>query len=346
MKQMISECIREFAESEYSISRGKKRSESTTRNYKALARVILDFLGKEDFDIYEFDLSSVNPTTERRRYKRRVKQWERLANTIKKQSRDVSERTLKLRLDFMSNVLRKAENDYAVVTGRKYFKYQVKDGGVTVINTELFKRSVKIARAICLDKDYSNKRTQLGAFTFLLCAYTSARIGDIRNFRYSQNFSFGSSTGNDTDHPSYLTYRNRKTKSKNITIKLPKDLVEVILAMESDSDYLLRGASEVTIRYHFKDFLMSIPDYNISSVRTRVMASGKVKTESLKLYDIITPHKVRATFITQMIENGVDLETVMSFSGHTDIRTLSTRYTNVSDAHKEKQYSIYTAIFG
>ena len=239
----------------------------------------------------------------------------------------------------MSHVLTRIEDEYGINTPKKLFTYKTQRGSVVVINKELFKKTVKIAKEVCMD-DKSTEQRKLGALTFILCAYTSARLRDLMELRYSKNINFG-----NYHHPSYLTYRNRKTKTAPINIKLPNDVVSIIYSMKTGSDLILRGFTDVTMRNNFKDFLMGIWDYHQQVTRTTPMANGSIKTEQIPMFELITPHKVRATFITQMIEKGIDLETIMSFSGHSNVLTISNRYANVSDVHKESQYESYTSIF-
>lgn len=339
MKKLLSTCINEFAESEYSNTRGKIRSEMTNKTYRSISKNLIEILSSKDINIYDYDLSGLDAMKDRQKYQERNSKWERLAIRIKKESRHLSENALKHRLDFMKHVLVRIEDEFGVKTGKKFFRYKASRGIPTVINTELFKKTVRHAKDVCASDEYT-KQQQLGALTFLLCAYTSARLRDLMELRYSKNISFG-----NYSHPSYLTYQNRKTKSAPVTIKLPNDIVNILLSMETDSDLILRGYTDGTMRNNFKDFLMTMEDYHIDVTKTTPMANGYVKAKKVKLYEMITPHKVRATFITQMIENGIDLETVMSFSGHNNILTLSNRYAKVSDIHKESQYDIYASIF-
>lgn len=342
MKKLLSDCIVEFAESEYSKTRGKVRSEMTNKTYKSISKSLVEILSSEDINVYNYDLGGLDAVADRLKYQKRNTKWEKLAILIKKNSRHLSENSMRARLDFMRIVLARIEEELGIKTGRKHFKFKQSANRVTVINKELFKKTVKHAKNVCntndLFKTYS-KQQKMGAFVFLLCAYTSARLRDLMELRYSKNISFA-----NYPNPSYLTYQNRKTKTKPVTIKLPQDVTNILADMK-ESDLVLRGYTDNTLRLDFKDFLMTMEEYNSDVTRTIPMANGVVKTEKIKLYELITPHKVRATFITQMIESGVDLETVMSFSGHNNVLTLSKRYANVSDIHKESQYELYASIF-
>lgn len=339
MKQLLSDCVKEFVESEYSKTKGKVRSEVTNQVYKSLSNQILQILDKKDLNIFDYDTANLNPIRDRRKYKKVMSGWEKVAIEIKKQSKHLSETTLKSRLSFMSHVLTRIEDEYGINTPKKLFKYKTQRGSVVVINKELFKKTVRTAKEVCMDNESTDQR-KLGALTFVLCAYTSARLRDLMELRYSKNINFGNYYS-----PTYLTYRNRKTKTAPINIKLPNDVVNIIFSMKNGSDFILRGYTDVTMRNNFKDFLMSMEEYHQKVTRTTPMANGTIKTEQIPMFELITPHKVRATFITQMIERGIDLETIMSFSGHSNVLTLSNRYANVSDVHKETQYESYTSIF-
>jgi integrase/recombinase XerC len=54
----------------------------------------------------------------------------------------------------------------------------------------------------------------------------------------------------------------------------------------------------------------------------------------------ITPHKLRATYATQLYEATGDIYLVAENLGHKDIQTTKKHYANISNAHKEKSRNI------
>ena len=52
----------------------------------------------------------------------------------------------------------------------------------------------------------------------------------------------------------------------------------------------------------------------------------------------VTPHTLRHTFATRLIENGVDLRTVQELGGWSQIKMLE-RYGHVSPSRKEQEFA-------
>ncbi len=88
------------------------------------------------------------------------------------------------------------------------------------------------------------------------------------------------------------------------------------------------------LRQYLNRYIQSLPSHQealfISSVGKRISTRGV--QYMLKKYNV-NPHKLRHTFCTELVENGVDISTVAELAGHSDVN-VTKRYISKHSASK------------
>lgn len=103
---------------------------------------------------------------------------------------------------------------------------------------------------------------------------------------------------------------------------------------------------KIYIDYYRTKFIKQNTDYLFLNSRGTLMtrqAFFKIVKKIAKLKDIKTdfsPHTLRHSFATHMLENGADLRTIQELLGHSDLSTTQI-YTNVSNKFIEENYGYH-----
>lgn len=121
--------------------------------------------------------------------------------------------------------------------------------------------------------------------------------------------------------------------SKDRIVPLGKKAVQAIKDFLPERDYYLQ-------KYNLQTKLLLINEHGKKVTRQEVYTfiheSGK------KLHKAISPHTLRHTFATHLIENGADLRVVQELLGHSSVSTTQL-YTHIS---KKRLKEVYFAING
>lgn len=166
---------------------------------------------------------------------------------------------------------------------------------------------------------------------FCFCCFTSLRYSDVKNLKKTDVAD------------NCIEIISVKTKSK-VAIPLIDD-AKVIL--DRYNGMLGNRALPVISNQKMNEYLKELGklaklDRPITKVRYR--GNNRLE-ETLPLYEFLTTHLGRKTFITYMFRRNVDSELIRSISNHKSIASFS-RYNNISNEHKEDAMKIAFKNFG
>ena len=71
------------------------------------------------------------------------------------------------------------------------------------------------------------------------------------------------------------------------------------------------------------------------------MGTKSVDTEKKPLYEVVSSHTGRRTFIMGLINKGLGYKEIMTFTGHTDVKSLM-KYISFSEGSIEKGRNIFS----
>ena len=250
------------------------------------------------------------------------------AQELKEFFQDKSKSTLSQYMKYVCSVFNYAKKKYDIEIDHDSFKVKQPSYGVDVLSVEDFKTFV--------DVSFDNYKDK-GALVCLLTAFTGARISEILSWTYSNNIVDGSLV--------YLPLKNKKYQKDSITIPLESKLLDVLKyhqEQNTNNDYILYGYSYENARLLFKAFIETLDFMSKSKSKIRLDAQDNVVQESKQLKDIITIHKIRGSFISNMAMMGVSHETIKYFSGHKQDSRSFARYVGVDKEHAKNSYNNFT----
>jgi integrase len=229
---------------------------------------------------------------------------------------------------YIKSVLKYADES-GIKCSFKHFNMVELDNPVRTIPTDIYKKLNKLALDEAKDDD--------GAMLYLLLSITGARIKDIENIS-DDNFTTSS-----------IHYCPSKTNSATITVPITRTVARLLSsridANKKNSFNSKEQAKKIfprhdrnSLYYAFKKWVNST---NIKGevVKDKVSADGTRSHEVIDIKDFIRPHKVRSTFISEMLMNGVDEATVKSFSGHSKNSVAFNSYVAVNEKHRRQKHA-------
>ena len=150
---------------------------------------------------------------------------------------------------------------------------------------------------------------------FLL--HSCMRIGDAMEFALP-------------DSKEYIKYINRKTGATSV-FYLPED-IRKYLNTNPQINY-----TEKTLRNKLKKLLKSYSEFNKKIIIYDYDYTNNLITKRLPIYEVITPHKLRASGITWYLYLGYSEREVREISGHANGSNAFYRYTDITDSETRKK---------
>jgi len=311
---------KKYSEHEYSQNKILKRSENTMVTYKRYHNQVAKMIN----DIGDLKISTYNIN---KNAKHELK-YVHYADAVKKYLLSFSNKSAVNYMRYIKSVLKYADES-GIKCSFKHFNMVELDNPVRTIPTDIYKKLNKLALDEAKDDD--------GAMLYLLLSITGARIKDIENIS-DDNFTTSS-----------IHYCPSKTNSATITVPITRTVARLlssrVMQNKSDSFNSKEQAKKIfprhdrnSLYYAFKKWVNST---NIKGevVKDKVSADGTRSHEVIDIKDFIRPHKVRSTFISEMLMNGVDEATVKSFSGHSKNSVAFNSYVAVNEKHRRQKHA-------
>ena len=311
---------KKYSEHEYSQNKILKRSENTMVTYKRYHNQVAKMIN----DIGDLKISTYNIN---KNAKHELK-YVHYADAVKKYLLSFSNKSAVNYMRYIKSVLKYADES-GIKCSFKHFNMVELDNPVRTIPTDIYKKLNKLALDEAKDDD--------GAMLYLLLSITGARIKDIENIS-DDNFTTSS-----------IHYCPSKTNSATITVPITRTVARLLSsridANKKNSFNSKEQAKKIfprhdrnSLYYAFKKWVNST---NIKGevVKDKVSADGTRSHEVIDIKDFIRPHKVRSTFISEMLMNGVDEATVKSFSGHSKNSVAFNSYVAVNEKHRRQKHA-------
>jgi integrase len=160
---------------------------------------------------------------------------------------------------------------------------------------------------------------------FIVLLHTGLRVSDFFNLD-SSNFIF------DGDIK-YIAGKSIKT-SRPFKVEIS----DFIIGIFQKYDFKFNKKYLNYSRKVLKTFLKKIPEFNCDSPYFKTLASGV--QQRYKLYEIMTFHQGRRSFITNMSQKGFSPYDIMRRTGHTHVSTVE-KYISPKEDFKIKDLALY-----
>ena len=176
----------------------------------------------------------------------------------------------------------------------------------------------EITKQIALSKDdidqlsgvdlSNNSRLERVRDIFLLGCYTGMRYSDFKRIKAS----------NVSDN--LITIREVKDKSKTLQIPITDRVREILEKYNME----LPVISEQKFRDYLKE-VFKIAGFTKLSTRSKKIGK-RVYEEEVPMYELISTHTARRSFITIMLNSGVPDKAIMKITGHKSINNFQVYY--------------------
>ena len=167
---------------------------------------------------------------------------------------------------------------------------------------------------------------------FLFMCVIGCRWGDLHTLTWdSKNFD------NET-----FTWENQKTK-KFTTVPLDKIGIDILKKYGKGKNRTMKifpKYSQVKFNKLLKKICKEVNLNRLVSIST-LMGTRSVNTEKKPLYEVISSHSGRRTFIMNLLSKGIDYKTIMTMTGHSDVKSLM-KYVSVGSERIELGRDIYS----
>lgn len=167
---------------------------------------------------------------------------------------------------------------------------------------------------------------------FLFMCVIGCRWGDLHTLTWEDK-QFDSET---------FTWENQKTK-KYTTVPLDKigiDILKKYGKSKSRTMKIFPKYSSVKFNITLKKLFKELNLKRLVSV-SKLMGTKTVDSEKKPLYEVISSHSGRRTFIMNLLSKDVDYKTIMTMTGHSDVKSLM-KYVSVGSERVELGRNLYS----
>jgi integrase len=207
-----------------------------------------------------------------------------------------------------------------------FTKYDFSDGKIYPLGVVLIEDKNRLGKV----RHFTNWEVTKDMFLFM--CVIGCRWGDLHTLTWdSQNFD------NET-----FVWENQKTK-KYTTVPLDKIGIEVLKKYgksKSRTMTIFPKYSQVKFNKTLKKICKELNLKRLVSV-SKLMGSKTIDTEKKPLYEVVSSHSGRRSFIMNLLSKDVDYKTIMTMTGHSDVKSLM-KYVSVNNERVELGRNIYS----
>lgn len=139
-----------------------------------------------------------------------------------------------------------------------------------------------------------------------------------------------------------FTWENQKTK-KYTTVPLDNIGIEILKKYGKSKSREMRLFPKYSLVKFNKTIKKVFKDLNMNRLvsTSKMMGTKSVDTKKKPLHKVVSSHTGRRTFIMNLLEKGLDYKTIMSMTGHSDVKSLM-KYISVDESRVEMGRNLYS----